>query len=92
MLQMKLGSPWESACRESFNGKMRVRCLTVRFSTTSAGSVILGVLRKEYYMIRPHGSLEQCPPPTPARIFPSGQNAPLGKCSLYTGLSVAPHN
>ena len=62
-LYISLGSPWENAYIESFNGKMRYEFLNGEiFYSLKEARVLIEKWRKEYNTIRPHSSLKGKPP------------------------------
>jgi putative transposase len=57
------GSPWESGCNESFNGKFRDELLNCEiFETLFEAKVLIERWRKEYNTLRPHSALGFLPP------------------------------
>ena len=62
-LFIELGSPWENGFIESFNGKLRDELLNLEiFDTLLEAKVLIEGWRKDYITIRPHSSLDYCPP------------------------------
>jgi len=52
------GSPWQSACVESFTGKLRDELLAIElFHSLLKAKVIAEDYRAHYYTYRPHSSL-----------------------------------
>jgi transposase InsO family protein len=52
------GSPWETGCIKSFNGKLRDELLNQeKFSTLVEAKVLIEQWRQEYNHNRPHSSL-----------------------------------
>ena len=61
--QVKPRSPWENGYIESFNGKMRDELLNLEmFDTLLEVKILIERWRHEYNHIRPHSSLNYCPP------------------------------
>jgi len=68
------GSPWENGYIESFNGKLRDELLNLEvFYTLEEAKILIERWRIEYNTLRPHSSLDYCPP-APEAI----QGAPPG--------------
>ena len=63
------GSPWENGFNERFNGSLRDECLNREyFYTLKEAQYIIEEWRNEYNHIRPHSSLNYCPPSPPTII------------------------
>ncbi len=62
-LYIEPGSPWENGYIESFNGKLRDELLNREiFDTVFEAKVLAERWKREYNTIRPHSSLDYCPP------------------------------
>ena len=52
------GKPWQNGTNESFNGKFRDECLSVKwFRSRREAQVIIEAWRQHYNTVRPHSSL-----------------------------------
>ena len=68
------GSPWESGCCESFNGKLRDECLNGEiFYSLKEAQIVIEKWPLEYNTKRPHSALGYGPP-APAACSPWGAN------------------
>jgi putative transposase len=57
-LYIEPGSPWENGYCESFNGKLRDKCLNGEiFYSLKEATVVIEQWRNQYNTIRPHSSL-----------------------------------
>jgi len=64
------GSPWENGYCESFNGKLRDELLNGEiFYTLREAQVLIEHWRVHYNTVRPHSSLNYCPP-APETLMP----------------------
>ncbi len=69
-LYIEPGSPWENGYNESFNGKLRDELLNGEiFYTLKEAQLIIEKWRQEYNTVRPHSSLNYCPP-APETVWP----------------------
>ena len=60
---IELGCPWENGYIESFNGKLRDELLNREiFYNLKEAKVLIENWRIEYNTVRPHSSLNYCPP------------------------------
>jgi putative transposase len=63
------GKPRQNADSESFNGKFRDECLSMkRFRSRIEARVVVEIWRRDYYAVRPHSSLDDHTPPEFAGI------------------------
>jgi putative transposase len=52
------GKPWQNSNDESFNGKLRVECLSVEwFRSRAEAEVVIETWRLHFNAVRPHSSL-----------------------------------
>lgn len=58
-LYIELGSPWQNARGESFNGRLRDECLNVEwFRNLREAGAVIETWRRHYNQERPHSSLD----------------------------------
>lgn len=57
------GKPWQNANNESFNGKLRDKCLSLEwFRSRAEAKVVIETWRCHYNAVRPHSSLDYLTP------------------------------
>jgi putative transposase len=71
-LYIEPGSPWENGYCESFNGKLRDKCLNGEiFYSLKEATVVIEQWRNQYNTIRPHSSLNYRSPAPQTSTAPS---------------------